>query len=858
MRTSTPSAPSRLPTWLQLLLAITVAFSPGTVIRAQLPGTGSTTNARFLPFPAVLPPGSPLGSAISGSWTDASVEDVLRAIADAAALRLAYGEDVLRSSQRVSLRANGMSAADALLAVARDAGLAPLVSADHRTVMFVRSVAFTGKVVDAVTNSDVSDAIVHLGGTRYTARTDLRGAFRFLAVPPGAYRLVVQRIGYVAADSSLAITAEAPVHIVKYLTPVEQILSKIVVTASGRADRADQVLRPVSVLDRTALDAALGSTVTATIAGEPGIAQRFNGPAAAQPIIRGLGGDRVLVLEDGQRTGDIAGTAADHAVTIEPLTAERIEIVRGPAGLLYGSNVMGGVINVVRDEVPRAKPARPRGVVTLQGESVNSGIAGGIMTAIPAGSFSVRAEGTMRLSDDVRTPLGELPGTEMRTHNASVGVSRVTSSGYAGVAVRDYDSRYGVPGTFAGRTIPGAHAGGVYIELRRTQLRAEGERTVTVGPWRSVRGEGSYTRFKQDEIERDGAIGTQFGQLTGAGTFTARYSRSRWGGAEGVVGVWILGRDFSAAGSFTGSRPARQLGGALYLFEETRLSRFRVQWGIRHDQLRIVPLDSSPSRLLLDVHTRHFGGTTGSAALLADIGRGLTLGVSASRAFRNPSIEELYSNGPHLANYAYEIGNPTLGAERGLGTDVFMRWTHRRTDGEAAVFFNRVDGFIQYAPTGVLDPRFRRYPVYQAQQSDVHFLGAELRARLRMTSALSLSGRASYVQGSRRDDDQPLPAMPPLQGSADLVQERESYVVGIGIEGAAAQSRFGEFESYTDRYVVANGRIGIRRQFGGRQHALTLVIRNATDVGWQDHLSRVRAVAPQPGRNFQLVYRASL
>jgi iron complex outermembrane receptor protein len=659
------------------------------------------------------------------------------------------------------------------------------------------------------------------------------------------------------------------------------------------------------VLEGAALDRQLAGSVAATVAGEPGVTMRTNGPMAAQPVVRGLTGDRVLVLEDGQRTGDVATTAPDHAVTIDPLTARRVEVVRGPAGLLYGGSVLGGLVNVVREDVPRARPQRAGGFVGAQGESVNAGGSVGGALDAPLGPLAVRATGSRRVAGNTRTPRGTLPFTDVDAHDAGVGVSWAGRAGFVGGAVRDVRSAYGVPSSFGGLTLPGSHVGGVYVALRRTTARAEASWRRDSAALETVDLAVQGVRFEQDERERGGFVGTRFGQLAASGDLVARFRHRRGlpGGATGAgaVGVWGQWRDFRAAGSYTGTRPAEVRAGALYGFEEVRLGRVALSAGARLDRLRVAPLDSTPSRLLPEVRTRDFAALSGAVAAAVDVRAGARVGVSVARGFRPPAVEELYSAGPHLATYAYEIGNPALRPERGRGVDLFARVDRPGLAAEVAGFVSRIDDFVFQAPlvdaaTGLpqRDPRLRRYPVYQAAQAGARLLGAEGRVQWELPvvafPGLALDATTSWVRGTRVDaaGGGPLPAMPPLRARVQLRRERPRWFAAVGGETAARQGRVpapppgvadptaacaaraiddgaqaeagllpAEFCS-TPAWALLNGSAGVRWPVGARLHALTLVVDNLLDAAWRDHLWRAKQVAPQPGRNFRVLYRLTL
>ncbi|WP_396221385.1 TonB-dependent receptor [Gemmatimonas sp.] len=683
--------------------------------------------------------------------------------------------------------------------------------------------------------------------------------------------------------------------------------------------------RPATALEGRAFDRRLAPSIAATIAGEPGVTARSNGPMATQPVIRGLTGDRVLVLEDGQRTGDIATTAPDHAVTIDPMTARRVEVIRGPAGLLFGSNSLGGVVNVVRDDVPTERITRRiGGTFSGQGESVNDGgVAHGALRG-GVGPLAWRVSGSWRTAGDTRAPAGVLPYSDVRGHDVGMGAALVdlaTSRGSwrLGAAARDVVNAYGVPGSFAGIVLPGAHDGGVYVDLARRSGRVDASwrsnAALTGQRWWPQLSQANvstqFTRFEQSELERGGFVGTRFGQLMANGDALVHYVRKAGVPIRGSAGAWMQWRDFRAEGSFTGTRPGVLRGAAVFAMEEMELDAFfggravRLQWGARWDAARIVPLDSTETALVRDVRTRAFTAPTGSVGLTAEVHRGVVIGTSVARAFRPPAIEELFSAGPHLATYAYEVGNPQLRAEQGLGLDLFTRITRGAVRGEFAIFSMRVGNFIYQRPlvdsvTGapVRDQRLRRYNVYQADQADARLHGAEGRLEWSPWArrGVTFDATASWVQGTQRnvvsasaasaESWVPLPAMPPLRTRLQSRWEGRQWSATGAVEAAARQGRVpppprslgantcvlaasqavrggnapallpAEF-CPTDGWAVVNVSVARRWLLGTQLHEVTASVDNLFDVDWRDHLWRAKQVAPQPGRNVRLLYRWS-
>jgi len=735
----------------------------------------------------------------------------------------------------------------------------------------------SGRVVDAQTGEALPGAAVRLREISRGQATAADGSFRFEQVPARVHTVAVQYLGYLPLEQRVQVAPGATAEVVLRLEPSTLELPGVVVTGTGRERGVADAYRPTAVLDGRELQRSLEPSLAETLRRIPGLHPVYNGPAATRPTIRGMGGDRVLVLEDGQRTGDLSSTAPDHGTAVDPVSAQRIEVVRGPAGLLYGSNALGGVINVWREEVPRSRPAAFGGTATTTAESVNDGAAGHLMLEAPVGPFAVRAEGSLRRAGDTRTPQGVLPSSGLQTVSASAGASLVPGWGFVGAAYRFYDSEYSVPGQFNGELIPGAHPNGVDVEMRRHVGRLNAAYLDGLGPFSTVELDAHLTHYQHDEIEGRGPggeafLGARFDQLSGGANLVAHHDHDLQAfSVEGAVGLSFLARDLISAGGFTGTRSATETGAAVYAYEEFGRAPFRLQVGARYDLRRVVPASDRPISVEgrdIPVEPRTFGDVSASAALLYDLRPGWTAGASVARAFRSPAIEELYSDGPHLADYSFDIGNPQLGSEVGHGADLFIRATRPRVSLEAAAFANRISNFIFYRPTGELDSRLRRFPVFEAAAADALFLGFEGRAQVEVLPRVVLDGTAGYVRASRVGDGDPLPAIPPLSGSAEVRYEAGRLSASLGYSASAPQRRVPaafasptepgtmiQPERPTDGYGLLDAGLSYRLPRGGLVHTLSLQGRNLTDAVWRDHLSRIKEVAPQPGRNVQLSYR---
>lgn len=744
----------------------------------------------------------------------------------------------------------------------------------------------SGVVVDRTTGSPLPGATVQLSPTGRGQATDGEGQFLFRNIEPDTYELEVRFVGYATHRETVEVKAGERTRVTIDLRSQRVGLPDIVVTGAARERSTAEVYRPITALAGEELHQQLGSSIPETLQRVPGFAMQYNGPGAARPSIRGMGGDRVLMLEDGQRTGDLYQTTADHGVMMEPLTAEQIEVIRGPAGLLYGSQALGGVVNVIRNDIPRTQPNEITGMATTQATSVNEGLAGGATVEAPAGPLALRGEISLRDAQDTRTPQGNLPSTDQTVLNGSLGTSWLSDWGLVGASYRYYDTAYGVPGTFNGELIPGAHPGGVDIEATREtgRLRIVYDRPL-LDFFDRVEWDANLIRYDHTEIERrrtdaPDIIGTRFEQTSGEMNLTARHDHAPNGfRLEGAAGLSWYGRDLESGGVSPGTRSGRSGTVAAFAYEEIGYRAVRLQLGARFDytetstpnQRDIRVRTREGNRITKSVQNRTFGNASGSLAALYNVSDAWTVGTSVSRSFRSPSIEEMYSDGPHLADFSFDIGTPDLESEIGHGLDLFVRGNTTRLEAEAATYVNRIDNYIFYAPTGLTvfvdreGDLGRITPVFEAENADATFWGGEGRIQYEVAPALVADVTASYVRATRTQDDDPLPFIPPLTTDAELRYEGSRFFGHLGMKWAADQTRVPDPvqrgstaerpQPPTDGYVLWRGGVGAAFATHGTQHRITLQSQNLTDTTWRDHTSRIKDVAPQPGRNISLTYR---
>lgn len=714
--------------------------------------------------------------------------------------------------------------------------------------------ALVGKIADAESGEGLGWTQLLLEELNRSLSAHADGSFHFFNLPPGTYTLKAFRVGYRDGTLRVRIFPNDTTEVLVPLSP-SPILARGVVVEAQRGGTLSEIARPELEVSGKKLRQNLGRTIAETIDYEPGISQRTLGPAPARPVLRGLGGDRLLIVEDGERTGDLSATSSDHAVVIEPLTSERIEVIRGPEAFLYGSNTLGGVINVERGYVPASLVHRINGTLSLQGETVNRGYSGGASLAAPLGPFALRIDGSYRDAQDISTPQGALPNTAINTLNGSTGLSFVTSRGYIGAAGSYYESEYGIPpDPLAG------HPGGVRVEVNRRHIEEKAEFYPAAKWLRRMELRHSFTRYRHSEIEYSERLqreiaGTGFDVLTHHFSGAVHLNQNgRW--RNGVIGIWGEFRDHSTPTGRNLTPRSREYSGAAYAYQEAYFGKFALNGALRFDAKRVDPLENVGKITEAGrVRQRQFAGFSGSVSSLYKLNGVFSVGATLLHTLRAPGIEELFSEGPHLAVYTYEIGNADLGLEQGWGTEIFVKVNHERGKLHLAAFRNDIDNYIFPKNTGQRSGRIFSLFEYRFNGQNVLMTGVEAALEWQLSDKWSAEGALSYVRGELSERNEPLPRIPPLEGKLHLRYQAGQLSAGGGIRAAAAQKRCGEFEQPTAGYVIFDLSGQYNFSTGGVLHTLSLGVDNLLDTEYRKHLNWVKHLMPEPGRNVKLLYK---
>jgi iron complex outermembrane receptor protein len=615
-----------------------------------------------------------------------------------------------------------------------------------------------------------------------------------------------------------------------------------------------ETAQPVGTLAGESLRYRTEGTLGATLGREPGVSSSGFGPGAARPVIRGQGGERIRILENGTGSLDVSGLSDDHAVAVDPTSVARLEVLRGPATLRYGANAIGGVVYVHDGRVPdtaigRRLTGRVGGAVGAADEE-RSGFAS---LAGQSGSWNWRVSGFARETDDVDIPgfakskrlleeegnpsgTGEakdvLPNSYAKAWGGSVGASYVVPRGFAGAALSSFRTDYGVP-----------NEPEVHIELDRVRLDARGAWSAPLPGIARVTWDAAYADYEHTEFEGS-EVGTVFDQRAFEGRVEVAHCPYRcWEGAFGVQGSHT---DLEVTGEEALLPHARTTVAALFFEEHLALARgWTLQFGARYDHTRI---DSAGEE--------SFDAGSASVGLLWRPSARTTWALSGAYASRAPTAVELYADGPHVATETFEVGDPDLGLERSVGFDLSYRTDARLVSASVTGYWHRYLEYIALLPTGAVDVD-SGLDIFEYVGHRAELYGVEGRAAVhvwrRQDRGVDVEVLGDWVHAQDLDADAPLPRTPPLRLGAGLVYRDPRWTARLDVQHAFEQDRAAEFELDTDAYTLLGAGLSYTWNWGcGRRVTASLAGTNLLDEEVRLHTSFTKDLAPERGRSVRL------
>lgn len=705
-----------------------------------------------------------------------------------------------------------------------------------------------GTVTLAENGDPLHKAVVVIVQLGRTMETDDQGQYQFDQVPSGTYDVAVSAPALAGDRQTVQVTAGSTT-MADFQMRIASIREQVTVTASGREELPTESFQSTSTLDSIQLAENSKSALGEVLEGQPGVAKRSFGPGNSRPVIRGFDGDRVAIVKDGMSTGTLSSQSGDHGETLDTLNLERLEVVKGPATLLYGSNAIGGVVNAItlRNESHDHPHPGVSGYLTGLGGSANAMGGGAAGLQFGAGNWLLWGDVGGQRTDDYHTPIGQIFNSWTHGVNGSAGFGRYTSKNFANFSFGAEDSVYAIP--------PVDEV--VHLALRRYNPRFTGGFQNLDSPIEGFRLTLDYSDYHHEELDDLNVPGTIFDN--NVFSYRGVFDQRKAGPLTGSFGFSGLHRDFQTLGAEAIAPPLDQTNIAFFTLQTIDLEHVRFQFGARVDHTAYA-LGVPQTPLLQD---RSFTGFSGAAGINIPLWMGGAFVANYTHSYRAPALEELYNNGPHPGNATFEIGDTNLNRERTDGIDLSLKQQSGKVRGEANLFYYHIDDFVFLAPDGnITDGLFEA----EYLQAGSRFLGGEanldvsvndylgLNAGLDIVNAELTSSVTSPSTGVVTPSGTPLPRIPPLRGRLGVDLHYKGFSLRPEGVFSDAQDQLFVNETRTSGAAVFNLNASYTR---AQQHAVQVFSVSAFNLGdrlYRNHLSFIKDIAPEIGRGVRVAY----
>jgi len=713
-----------------------------------------------------------------------------------------------------------------------------------------------GRVTDQA-GEPVPGARVQVLELERATRASRDGSFALGGLPPGTYTLRVWAPGL--APAVRRVRADADVGDVA-LAPASFQLDPVTVTAwrspqaAGASPLASATLGP----DRLRREHSV--SLARTLGTLAGVRAVTTGEQVGKPVIRGVFGPRVAVLAGGVRLEDYSWSDED-APSVDARLAERVEVIRGPASLLYGSDAVGGVVNVIPEPLPDAA-GRAFTRAGVEAYFASGNLEGGVVGRAEgaAAGLGWRATVIGRMAGEIHTPDGEIPNTGFGALNgeAAAGLSRAW--GTLALRYQRYGGEFklleagGPPAEEGG----GEEEGGPERKLSDDRLQLSG--TFPLGGAR-IETRAQLQRHSLVEVADEppgggaptGQETTQFDLLLNTATADVLAHLPSTGAGRVTLGAQGMLQGNDSRGPVALVPDAAIRSGGVFALWQDEFGPVRLLAGARVDH-RSLSADANAALGLSD-DGRDWTAESWNAGAVIGVARGLAVTAGVGRSWRAPTLFELYADGPRIGEARYDVGDPALERERGLELDGGLRWTGARARAEVSAFSNRIGGYIQALPTAQQQDGLR---VYRYAATDALLRGVEAEAELRAAAPLTLRGAFDYVRGTERGTGADLAFIPPPRGRVEA-EYRPGAGFGLpltylsaAVEGVARQTHAAENEYAPPAYATLDLGAGAERRLGGRVVRMEVQVRNATNTAYRSFLSRYKEFALEQGASLVL------
>lgn len=704
------------------------------------------------------------------------------------------------------------------------------------------------------------DAEVRISPMNRSVKTDESGEYELTDIPPGRYTILVHLEGFADATRRIEVPAAGGNIRSDFQLAIASINEQVTVTASGTEQSVFDSFQTVNSVGASRIAERASTSLGEVLETETGVAKRSFGPGSSRPVIRGFDGDRVLVLQDGVRSGSVGSQSGDHGETVDPLSAERIEVVKGPGTLLYGSNALGGVVNVIGHHEDEAQNGL-RGFFTGVGGTADkqAGGAGGLEYGVKNWLF--RGNLSAQRTGDVQTPIGQIPNSASRSNSGTFATGYYGDKAYVSASYGFDVRRYGIPFAALFEAAEPTEEGvlpivdeEIDVRARRHNFRITGGFKELTNPFVSgVQYNIDYSDYRHKEIESaDGidAVGTIFDNKTFS--YRSLFEQTKHGRLSGRFGFEGFNRDYEVNGAeqlIQGK--VKHNAFSVFGLEELNFERVKFQFGGRVESNRYDPES-------VDLRDRGYTGFSGGAGINVALWKGGAFVANYSHSFRAPALEELYNNGPHIGNVTFEIGNNDLRNERSNGLDFSLRHQSTRFRFSGDVYYYRISDFVFLAPQDtdgdgqpdILDG----LPVARYEQSDASYVGAELNGEATFNKYVGGFISLDFVRARLVEEDLDLPRIPPARARIGLDLKYKDLSVRPEAVFTADQDRVFPLETPTAGYGIFN--VAASYTIGGQHtaHIFTLNAYNLTDRLYRNHVSFIKELVPEIGRGLRVGY----
>lgn len=629
---------------------------------------------------------------------------------------------------------------------------------------------------------------------------------------------------------------------------------------------------PTTVLEGDALTLSQKGSLGETLNKQPGISSSYFGPGASRPIIRGLDGDRIRLLRNGVGALDASSLSYDHAVPLDPINVDRVEVVRGPAALLYGGNAIGGVVNTFDNRIPTEAIEGIQGAGELRygGADTTRSAAGKLEAG--NGTFALHLDASGREFNDLKIPgyahsarqsaseeadenggKHRLQNSDGRQDGGAIGGAYTWEHGYAGLSYSNYDSNYGSPAEED-----------VRIRMEQDHYAFASEIRDLEGPFSSVKVNLGYTDYEHREIE-DGEVGTTFKNKGYEGRIEARHQPL--GPLEGVIGAQVNRSEFQALGEEAFVPQTDTDSAALFILEDWQATeRLKLSLGGRLEHTQVDPSAKGNERFAAADNAQRFTAGSLSSGAVYELTPIWSLAATLAYTERAPTFYELYANGAHVATGTYEVGDSGLSKEKAVSSDLALRFDNGVHKGSVGVFYSHFSNYIGLLGTGRSlndegEVDADGIPEYTYSGVRARFSGIEAQDRWTLSEnaygkfALELSG--DYTRAKNLDTGEDLPRIAPLRLNSGLLWEKDRWQARLDVEHASAQHKKPANESSTDGYTTLGASAGYRFDIGQSEWLAFVKGENLTNQTVRYASSILRDIAPAQGRSVQVGLRTS-